>query len=50
MSDEENELVLMSGSGAMTVAGMESTFKALSGKDFTPAERSAARKKLDAHN
>lgn len=44
----ENELVLMSGKGAMTVEGMERIYKALSGKDFTPAERVTAQKKIDA--
>lgn len=44
----ENELVVMSGEGAMTVEGMERLYKALSGKDFTPAERVTAQKKIDA--
>ena len=45
---KKNELALMNGAGAMTVEGMERVYKALTGKDFTPAERITAQKKIDA--
>lgn len=45
---DQSEIVLVSGKGAMTVEGMERIYKALTGKDFTPAERERAQSKIDA--
>lgn len=40
-------LVLVNGSDALTVEGMERIFKALTGKDFTHEDRVKCQKKID---
>jgi len=43
-----SSLVLVNGSDALTVEGMERIFNALTGKDYTPEDRLRCQKKIDA--
>ena len=45
---EKPSLVLVNGSDALTVEGMERIWNALTGKDFTPEDRIRFQAKIDA--
>jgi len=47
---EKPSLVLVNGSDALTVEGMERIWNALTGEDFTPEDRILCQKKIDASN
>lgn len=47
---EKPSLVLVNGSDALTVEGMERIWNALTGKDFTPETRIWCQEKIDASN
>ena len=48
MPSESLSPVLVNGPDALTVAGMERIWVALTGKQFTPEERNACQEKIDA--
>jgi hypothetical protein len=45
---EKPSLVLVNGSDALTVEGMERIWNALTGEDFTPQDRIWCQEKIDA--
>jgi hypothetical protein len=47
---EKPSLVLVNGSDALTVEGMERIWNALTGEDFTPEDRIRCQEKIDASN
>ena len=47
---EKPSLVLVNGSDALTVEGMERIWNALTGEDFTPEDRILCQEKIDASN
>ncbi len=47
---EKPSLVLVNGSDALTVEGMERMWNALTGEDFTPEDRIRCQEKIDASN
>ena len=47
---EKPSLVLVNGSDALTVEGMERIWNALTGEDFTPEYRILCQDKIDASN
>jgi hypothetical protein len=47
---EKPSLVLINGSDALTVEGMERIWNALTGEDFTPDDRILCQEKIDASN
>ena len=47
---EKPSLVLVNGSDALTVEGMERIWNALTGEDFTPDDRILCQEKIDASN
>jgi hypothetical protein len=47
---EQPSLVLVNGSDALTVEGMERIWNALTGEDFTQEDRILCQEKIDASN
>ena len=47
---DKPSLVLVNGSDALTVEGMERIWNALTGEDFTPEDRIRCQEKIDASN